>query len=125
MREDREELGPLEQRPLGVLGEREHPGVEVEPGQLAVQQPVFLGGVAGRFHGAHRTGEVGRVTGAHRPAVRRARDPPGEADRVGPDSRGESRIAGRGPGTLAASTRRLRRYAVDMDATDRVDPNGG
>ena len=35
--EDREELGPLEQRERGVLGEREHPRVEVEPRELAVQ----------------------------------------------------------------------------------------
>ena len=39
-REDGEELGPLEQGGGGVLGEREHPLVEVEPGQLAVEQSV-------------------------------------------------------------------------------------
>ena len=37
--EDGEELGPLEQRQLRVLGEREHAGVEVEPRELAVQEP--------------------------------------------------------------------------------------
>ena len=37
--EDGQELGPLEQRHLLVLGEREHPLVEVEPGELAVEVP--------------------------------------------------------------------------------------
>ena len=36
--EDGEELGPLEQRQLGVLGEREHAGVELEPRELAVEE---------------------------------------------------------------------------------------
>ena len=35
--EDREELGPLQQRLARVLGQREHAGVEVEPRQLAVE----------------------------------------------------------------------------------------
>jgi hypothetical protein len=39
--EDGEELGPLQQRGAGVLGQRQHPGVEVEPGQLAVEEPVL------------------------------------------------------------------------------------
>ena len=34
---DRAELDPLEQRHRGVLGELEHPVVEVEPGELAVE----------------------------------------------------------------------------------------
>ena len=46
-REDREELGPLQQRLRRVLGQREHAGVEVQPGQLAVEVAVVgqrLGG---------------------------------------------------------------------------------
>ena len=39
--EDGEELGPLEQRQVGVLGQLEHPLVEGEPGQLAVEEPVL------------------------------------------------------------------------------------
>ena len=39
--EDGEELGPLQQRRAGVLGQRQHPGVEVEPGQLPVEEPVL------------------------------------------------------------------------------------
>ncbi len=38
--EDRQELHPLEQRLVGVLGEFEHPGVEVQPGQFPVQEPI-------------------------------------------------------------------------------------
>ena len=34
---DRAEAEPLEQRHLGVLGQFEHPLVEVEPGELAVE----------------------------------------------------------------------------------------
>ncbi len=41
-REDRQELGPLQQRRALVLGEGEHPGVELQPGQLAVE--VAVGG---------------------------------------------------------------------------------
>ena len=40
-REDRQELGPLEQRLFTVLGQRQHPLVEVEPAQLPVGEPVF------------------------------------------------------------------------------------
>ncbi len=36
-REDREELGALEQRQRRVLGQCEHPGIEVEPAQFAVE----------------------------------------------------------------------------------------
>ena len=39
-REDRQELGPLQQRLAGVLGQREHAGVEVQPRQLAVEVAV-------------------------------------------------------------------------------------
>ena len=40
--EDGEELHALEQRSRGVLGEREHAGVEGEPGELAVQEPAGI-----------------------------------------------------------------------------------
>ena len=40
--EDRQEAHPLQQREAGVLGELEHPAVEVQPGDLAVQEPVRL-----------------------------------------------------------------------------------
>ncbi len=39
-REDREELHPLQQRLAAVLGQREHAGVEGEPRQLTVAEPV-------------------------------------------------------------------------------------
>ena len=86
-REDRQELGPLEQRALGVLGQREHPGVEVEPGELAVQQAVLLGRELGRSPRSHRTGESIRRPGPIRGAGR-ARDPPGGGGSRGPDPRG-------------------------------------
>ena len=38
--EDRQEPHPLEQRQVGVLGELEHPLVEAQPGQLAVEEAV-------------------------------------------------------------------------------------
>ena len=52
-REDRQELGPLQQRLAGVLGQREHPGVEVEPGQLAVEVAV-VGQAGGMGDGPRR-----------------------------------------------------------------------
>ena len=36
--EDGEELGPLERQGRLVLGQLEHPGVEVQPGELAVEE---------------------------------------------------------------------------------------
>ena len=47
--EDGEELHPLQQRLPAVLGQREHPLVEGEPGQLAVAEPVVgqVGGLVG------------------------------------------------------------------------------
>src|SRR5699024_5824007 len=39
-REDREELGPLEQRQALLGREREHAGVEIQPAELTVQVPV-------------------------------------------------------------------------------------
>ena len=53
--EDRQELGPLQQGLAGVLGQREHAGVEVEPRQLAVQVAVVgqLRRGRGRAGGRH------------------------------------------------------------------------
>ena len=64
--EDGEELRPLEQRHVGVLGQRQHPGVEVEPGQLTVQEPV------GDSVGAQtrRRRAVGRRRGTRRRTTR-------------------------------------------------------
>ena len=39
--EDGEELDSFEQGDALILGERQHPGVEVEPGQLAIEVAVF------------------------------------------------------------------------------------
>ena len=64
--EDGQELGPLQQRRRRVLGERQHPGVEVEPGQLAVEEPVLrqpgssLVGVRRPAAAARRSSAVGR-----------------------------------------------------------------
>ena len=47
-REDRQEPHPLQQRDVRVLGQLEHPLVERQPGELAVEEPVVgqrLGGV--------------------------------------------------------------------------------
>ena len=40
-REDREELRPLQQRQRRVGGQRQHPGVEVQPAQLAVEVAIL------------------------------------------------------------------------------------
>ena len=76
--EDRQELGPLEQRQLGVLGQLEHPLVEGEPGQLAVEEPVVGqrlldarqdgGGVVGR--GSYLR-DLGVLAHAHRLRIAR------------------------------------------------------
>ncbi len=55
--EDRQELRPLQQRLAGVLGQRQHAGVEVEPGQLTVEVAVV-----GQLGGG-RGGARGRATG--------------------------------------------------------------
>nr|CEL15387.1 hypothetical protein [Kibdelosporangium sp. MJ126-NF4] len=46
--EDREELRPFEQRLRLVLGQGEHPGIEVQPGQFPVEIPVVRQSVDGR-----------------------------------------------------------------------------
>ncbi|BCB87532.1 hypothetical protein Psuf_048450 [Phytohabitans suffuscus] len=61
-REDRQELGPLQQRRVRVFGEGEHPGVEVQPGQFPVEEPV-LGQRVGRHELVVRRRAV-RVVGA-------------------------------------------------------------
>ncbi len=66
--EDGEELRPLEQRGRRVLGERQHPGVEVEPADLAVEEAVLRQrGDDGRRGG--RAGlaqvDVGQLGGRH------------------------------------------------------------
>ena len=46
-REDRQELDALEQGPLDILGHLEHTGIEVEPGEVAIEVPEFAGGGVG------------------------------------------------------------------------------
>ncbi len=51
--EDGEELHPLEHRRSGLLGQSQHPCVEVEPGELAVQialSRIIQSWVGGRWH---------------------------------------------------------------------------
>ena len=66
--EDREELRALEQRQRGVLGEREHARVELEPGELAVEVAGRAGrGVVGaRVHGRMVGGSPPRRAGTER-----------------------------------------------------------
>ena len=61
--EDRQEPHPLQQRQVLVLGELEHAGVEVQPGQLAVEEPVGRRGrVRRRRTAARRRTARGRPT---------------------------------------------------------------
>ena len=71
--EDGQELGPLEQGLAAIGGQRQHPGVEVEPGQLTVDealrrlpQLVDREVVDGPGHAQldHRVGVVGGVIGS-------------------------------------------------------------
>ena len=75
--EDRQELHPLQQRLRVVLGQREHPGVEVQPGQLAVEETI------GRQRRSARLGRH-RVIGA-------ARRCPARNCRARPDAEGQCR----------------------------------
>jgi hypothetical protein len=59
--EDREELGALQQGGAGILGEGEHPGVEVQPGQFAVE--VAIGGQFRRLRWVRPVGRWGRRFG--------------------------------------------------------------
>jgi hypothetical protein len=43
---DRQELGPFQQGDRGVFGERNHPGVEFQPGKLTVQVSIGHGSQA-------------------------------------------------------------------------------
>ena len=67
--EDRQELDPLQQRGLGVLGQGEHPGVEVQPGELTVEVAALAVGASWR-PSLPGTATIGRRT-AEAP-VRRA-----------------------------------------------------
>ena len=82
-REDGQELGPFEQRTCRILGEREHPRVEVEPGELAVQKavgvPIVTADGKGRpardGHASHRSGgslgSSGRIDDVYQQVTRR------------------------------------------------------
>ena len=87
--EDGAELHPLEQRDGGLVGQREDPRVEVEPGQLAVQDPLVdvrrerhrRGGhghnrTRGSRQAGHRIGVASsrRVSGRWRRRQRRQRE---------------------------------------------------
>ena len=62
--EDRGELHPLEQGQLGVLGQRQHPLVEVEPRQLAVQEPARIpAGIGASLIGRLRRGRHSTING--------------------------------------------------------------
>ena len=52
--EDGQELGPLQQRQRGVGGQCEHPGVEVQPAQLAVEVAILGQRVVDRRCGGRR-----------------------------------------------------------------------
>ena len=88
--EDRQELHPLQQRQRVVLGELQHPRVEVQPGQLPVEEPV----------GRQRTGP-GRALGGHGVIVPH----PGER-RVRPAEQRPSSAVVRGPAPSASAARR-------------------
>ena len=70
-REDREELQPLEQRDARILRLRQHPGIELQPGELAVEQQ--RGAEVGGGHGE----DGGPLRRAHRHALRAT--PPNDA----------------------------------------------
>ena len=116
-REDRQELGPLQQRLAGVLGQRQHAGVEVEPGQLAVEVAVV-----GQLGGGRR-GARGR---AHRHARRRLRRGAAPARRRaarGSRRRAARRRRGRRRARSAVGWRWRRRRGRRRD-TRRVDGRG-
>ena len=70
--EDRQEPGPLQQRQPRVLGQLEHPLVEVQPGQLAVEEPVLV--LLDRVE-RRRVGDVRRRRRSSRRPSRRVRRP--------------------------------------------------
>ena len=105
-REDRQELGPLQQRLAGVLGQREHPGVEVEPGQLAVEVAV-VGQLGGGRRGAGGRARPGRAATASAGAAR-AR-PAGSGVRATAGRLGRARG---GAAVVLRAARRRRRSAV-------------
>src|SRR5262249_18050708 len=73
-RRDGAELGPLEQRDAALAGQLQHPVVEVEPAQLAVDEPVV--GLDG-WTLLPNLGTVGRRRTARRPGPFRRREPAG------------------------------------------------
>jgi len=75
--EDGQELGPLEQRLAGVLGQGEHPCVEVQPGQLPVQVTVVRQVVAYLRGGGRGRRRRVRLGGGYGGAGRRAAGPDG------------------------------------------------
>ena len=60
--EDREEADPLQQVQVRVLGELEHAGVEVQPAQFPVQEPV-VGEIAVGHRGGAEVGQLDPVLG--------------------------------------------------------------
>src|ERR1035441_5032498 len=63
---DRQELGPFKQRSRSVLGQLEHPRVEIEPAEMAVDIPMpvaQLDGVIARLAGERRRRVVARLRG--------------------------------------------------------------
>lgn len=88
--EDGEELGAFEQRQRRVLGQREHPRVEVEPAQFAVEVAVRGQTVGdglqrrGGGRGARRRGRTG--SGRTVEAASSVAGCPGEPGRVGVDA---------------------------------------
>ena len=122
--EDGQELRPLQQRRPGVLGERQHPGVEVQPGQLPVEETVVrqvgvvLVGVRRRIaavNGHGRLRRSGSSVGCDRrapgPAGGRLGDPgriatwPAPARRAGHAGRPARARTGRAPTTAARRCR--------------------
>ena len=95
-REDGAELQPLQQRRAGIRGQRQHPLVEVEPGELPVEEP--------------RWRAVSRIHQGRHPFQRSAA---GERPRTAPPSRRPARCPRprAGPGPSRARCARARRRA--------------
>ena len=111
--QDGEELRPLEQRQLGVLGQGEHAGHEVEPRQLAVEEAL------GAAHALAEALRLLRRVHPFRPPRRRARLPPRPpADSTDDDRRS---VRADGGGSLVvhlASGRRTEGNVIPAMSTD-------
>ena len=110
--EDGEELGPLEQRARRVVGQGEDPGVEVEPGQLAVEEATVVGSPRRRAAtgGRHRLVDGaldGTVAVVSRRAVRPADGSGASAGEAGV-RRSTPPRGGRGPTRAGGSPARRR-----------------